>query len=433
MRVVLLTAGTRGDTQPMVVLGRELMARGHDVVIGASPNTLEFAGRAGVTATPFGPDSQQVLESREGQQWLSSGDVKAFMAALSNITHESWGSATEQIIEVCRGTDVIVAGVLAEDAAACVGEAMDIPVASLHTAPFRANFAHPGIMVTTRALPGPLNMLTGKIFEAVWWRGYRNDVGVLRSRLGLRVTRRNTPARLATAGSLELQAYSPALVPGIHGRLARRPVVGFLLPDEAMRSSLGENGLDAELDAWLDRGEPPIYFGFGSMPITDPEATLGMVRQVAGRLGRRSLVSAGWGRLAEAEEGVAGSLGGELRCVSSSLDHERLLPRCATAVHHGGAGTIAASTRAGVPTVVCSLFADQPFYGSRLERLGVGAHLPFAQMDSARLEAALRRALQPDTVEASCHLGEQMRAEAPASPLAADLVASLVGQVGTAP
>lgn len=431
MRIVLLTAGTRGDTQPMVVLGRELMGRGHDVVVGASPNTVDFIRAAGVEVAPVGPDSQQVLESPDGQRWLASGNAKAFMAALSRIAHESWPSTSEEMIELCRGADVIVAGILAEDGAACLGEAMGVPVVALHTAPMRASSAQPGMMVTTKALPGPLNTLTGKMFERVWWRGYRSDIGALRSQLGLAPTRRTTPARMASAGALELQAYSPTLVPGIHGRVPRRPVVGFLVPDEAMRVSLGEEGIDAELDAWLDAGEPPIYLGFGSMPITDPAATLAMVRQVAADLGRRALVSAGWGRLAAL--GAEAPHSDDLRCESGNLDHVRLLPRCAAAVHHGGAGTIAASTRAGVPTVVCSLFADQPFFGSRIERLGVGAHVPFAQLDGAGLEAALRRALQPGAVEAARRLGEQLRAEPPTAPLAADLMTSVARREASAP
>ena len=57
------------------------------------------------------------------------------------------------------------------------------------------------------------------------------------------------------------------------------------------------------------------------------------------------------------------------------------MPRCVAAVHHGGAGTTAASVGAGIPTVVCSVFADQPFWGARVEDAGVGAHLRFRDLD----------------------------------------------------
>ena len=76
--------------------------------------------------------------------------------------------------------------------------------------------------------------------------------------------------------------------------------------------------------------------------------------------------------------------------VVGGVDHSAVLPLCVAAVHHGGAGTLAASLGAGIPTFVCSVFADQPFWGARLVDAGVGAHLPFNDLDRARLEKALR-------------------------------------------
>jgi UDP:flavonoid glycosyltransferase YjiC (YdhE family) len=58
--------------------------------------------------------------------------------------------------------------------------------------------------------------------------------------------------------------------------------------------------------------------------------------------------------------------------VVGNLDHDSVLGRCRAAVHHGGAGTTAASLQAGLPTVVCSVFADQPFWGTRVVDNGVG-------------------------------------------------------------
>jgi sterol 3beta-glucosyltransferase len=41
--------------------------------------------------------------------------------------------------------------------------------------------------------------------------------------------------------------------------------------------------------------------------------------------------------------------------------HVWLFPRMAAVAHHGGAGTTAASLRAGVPTIIVPHIADQPF------------------------------------------------------------------------
>ena len=54
------------------------------------------------------------------------------------------------------------------------------------------------------------------------------------------------------------------------------------------------------------------------------------------------------------------------------LPFSRVLPRCAGIVYHGGIGTLAQATRAGVPQLVVPNAHDQPDNGQRIERLGLG-------------------------------------------------------------
>ena len=420
-RIALTTMGTRGDAQPMVVLGRELAARGHDVVLGVSPNLVEFVAQAGLPARPVGVDSQQVMESPQGQGWLASGNVRAFMNALGEISHANAATTFAQMRDVTAGADLIVAGVLTEDLACCLAEAQAVPFVALHSAPWRPTRAFANPLVTIRELPAPLNRGSGRLFERIAWRTYRQDVNQARAGLGLAPTRRSTPARVAASGSLELQAYHQAVVPGLRDYGPRRPLVGFLTPDAQTRTRLAEAELPAGLDAWLDAGEPPVYFGFGSMPVTDPAAALAMISSVTGALGQRAVVSAGWSRLTEAPGAVGCDDGDRVRLVGA-VNHDALLPRCRAAVHHGGAGTTAASLGAGVPTVVCSVFADQPFWGARVERLGAGAHVRFANLNARTLDAALRTALVPDVGRRAARLGDQLRAHTSAAADAADHV-----------
>ena len=99
-----------------------------------------------------------------------------------------------------------------------------------------------------------------------------------------------------------------------------------------------------------------------------------------------------------------------------------VLPRCRVAVHHGGSGTVAASVAAGIPTFVCSLVADNPFWGARVEGLGIGVHERFADLTQDRLEAGLRRALHPDVIARSRVIGDQIRADIGAAGRSADLI-----------
>lgn len=399
MRVALLTAGSRGDTQPMTVLGCALQAQGHDVVVAASPNTLDMPERCGLRGQPLGPDSQLLMESESGQRWLAAGDVRAFTKELVALMHESWSDIVASSLSACADADVVVSGVLVEDLAEAIAQIAGTPMVSLHSFPLRRSRAMSHPMVTTRRLPAPLCSASGSLFEHVWWRGLQRDVNGYRASAGLPPAR--TPlARRRPSGSIELQAYDPVLVPDL-GWTSDRPLTGFLTVSEDMRRALGEAGPDQELQSWLEAGAPPVFFGFGSMPVRDPRAAMETIRSVVRRLGLRALVSSGWSNLADELDDPT------MRAVPA-VDHDRLFPHCAAVVHHGGAGTLAAGLAAGCPTVVCSVFADQPFWGSRVEAAGVGAALPFQRLSAASLGAALEVALTPDCRQRADDLARRM-------------------------
>ena len=74
----------------------------------------------------------------------------------------------------------------------------------------------------------------------------------------------------------------------------------------------------------------------------------------------------GWGAL------KPGQYGDDI-FVADSVPHDYLFERVSAVVHAGGAGTSAASLRAGVPSVIIPGFADQFFWAKRLADLGVAA------------------------------------------------------------
>jgi sterol 3beta-glucosyltransferase len=101
----------------------------------------------------------------------------------------------------------------------------------------------------------------------------------------------------------------------------RRPLTGFLGLTPGQRGLLGEDTVDPTLDEWLDDGEPPVYFGFGSMPVRDGNAALALIENVSRTLGVRALVSAGWN---DVEPGTTAS--GRMLVVGA-LDHPTLGPQ----------------------------------------------------------------------------------------------------------
>jgi vancomycin aglycone glucosyltransferase len=166
----------------------------------------------------------------------------------------------------------------------------------------------------------------------------------------------------------------------------------WILPDE--------RPLPRELEAFLDAGEPPVYFGFGS--IRAP-ADLGRVMIESARaLGRRAIVSRGWAELSLPDDGPDCLAIGE-------VNHHALFGRVAATVHHGGAGTTTASALAGAPQVVIPQHYDQHYWAGRVHELGIGAaHAPGAPTAES-LTSALEHALHADVAIRAQSVATAMR------------------------
>ena len=146
---------------------------------------------------------------------------------------------------------------------------------------------------------------------------------------------------------------------------------------------------DADVMSWIAGGPPPIYFGFGSMPVQSPAEAVSMIGRVCGELGERALVSAGVWDVGDLP------VGDHVKVVGP-VNHAAVFPLCRVLVHHGGAGTTAAGVRAGVPAVVLWVSADQPVWANRIAQLKLGAAHRFSSTTERVLGKALRTALRPD-------------------------------------
>ncbi|MFC8043872.1 glycosyltransferase [Nocardia sp. NPDC057353] len=421
MKIAIPLTGTRGDVQPAVALGLTLRDRGHDVIVGAPPNLVDFTAGTGLAAQPCGPDVQQLYSSEEGQRALAAGSSLRLMQLVGKQMAEYAERMNREVIEVCAGAEVIVSTLLTEDRAVSVAEASGAALVTLHGFPGRKTGAYPfpGALPPHWQPPAAVNRATWSVAENLRRVVFLRYLNQLRGELGLRRSTKSPAAMCAERGVPEVQIYDPALVPGLAEDWGdRRPLVGFLALPRAAREAVGELADDhTELLAWIDAGEPPVYFGFGSMPIRDTHQVLAMVTRVSERLGRRALVSAGWSDLAAAD-----AESGETVRVVGPLAHDIVFPKCAAAVHHGGIGTTFESLRAGLPTLVCSVSFDQPMWGGQVERLGVGVHLPFAELDADRLTAGVRTLLQPETVARTRELAGRLAARSDAADRTADLV-----------
>lgn len=52
---------------------------------------------------------------------------------------------------------------------------------------------------------------------------------------------------------------------------------------------------DPQLTAFLEAGPPPVYIGFGSIVVDDPDAMTKLIFEAVKKTGKRALISKGWG------------------------------------------------------------------------------------------------------------------------------------------
>jgi UDP:flavonoid glycosyltransferase YjiC (YdhE family) len=412
MKLVLACWGSRGDVEPCVAVGRELLRRGHDVRMAVPPNLVGFAESAGLVAVAFGPDTQAILDAHRNfwtclfrNPWKIQDLIKSRREVGEPIL-QCWEEMSRTLMSLADGADLLFTAVNFEDAAANVAEYYDIPLATLHYWPLRAN----GQLLPF--LPARLGRAAVTAFWWLGWRGTKKVEDAQRRELGLSKATGPAARRITDRGSLEIQGYDEACFPGLAAEWAKwdgqRPFVGALsleLPTAA----------DEEVLSWIAAGTPPIYFGFGSISVDSAADMLAMIDAACAQLGERALVC---------------SAGTDFRQVPR-FDHVKVVgtvnfaaifPACRAVVHHGGGGTTAAGLRAGVPTLILSTDLDQTLYGASVKRLKVGTARRFSTTTRESLVADLRTILAPQYATRAREIAIRMTKPAESVATAADLV-----------
>jgi UDP:flavonoid glycosyltransferase YjiC (YdhE family) len=415
MRFVLASYGTRGDIEPSVAVGRELLRRGHDVQMAVSPDLVGFAEAAGITAVAYGLDTQEWLDTYR-DFWASAFHNSWKVPSLIRMWRElresviqSWVQMSETLTPLAEGADVLFTGESFMETAANVAEYYDMPLATLHYVPIRAN----GQLVPI--VPAPLVRSAMSMSNWLTWRMTKHLEDAQRRELGLPNATRPASRRIADRGSLEIQAYDEACFPGLVTEWAKwkgqRPFVGALTL-ELMTDA------DEEVASWIAAGTPPICFGFGSMRIDSPADTVTMISAACEQLGERALVCSGWSDFGEVPHF------GNVKVVSE-VNYAAIFPACRAVVHHGGTGTTAAGLRAGVPTLVLSMDLVQTIWGAQITRLKVGAARRFANTNRESLVADLRQILAPECVTRAREFATRMSKPDASVASAADLLETL--------
>ncbi|XXX56145.1 glycosyltransferase [Sorangium sp. So ce124] len=366
MRVLLTGVGTRGDVQPVVALAVEMRRRGHDVRLCVPPNFIDWVRGLGFTATPIGIAMRQPSGAAAPASPPTPEQVRALLEHLARDQFEATASAAE-------GCDVIVAGGAHQYAARSIAERLGIPSMVAVYAPV----ALPSPDHAPGGEPGgdpESNLRRWQDESQSWNERLLERLNAHRERFGLGPLSDVLSHVLGKAPWLSADSVLGPL-PATPG-LQVTQTGAWLLPDHAP--------LVPELEAFLAAGEPPVYIGFGSMPVD--RQTGRRVIEAVRAAGRRVVLSQGWAEL--------GLIDDALDCIAiGDVNQQALFPRVAAVVHHGGAGTTTTAARAGIPQVIVPMFADQPYWASRVRALGIGTSVARGALSAEALLAALEGAL----------------------------------------
>jgi sterol 3beta-glucosyltransferase len=136
--------------------------------------------------------------------------------------------------------------------------------------------------------------------------------------------------------------------------------------------------------AFLESGSAPVFVGFGSMPVSNPQQTTTLILEALKQTGRRGILHTGWAKLRVTD------LPDSVFLLDYAL-YDWLFPRMSAVIHHGGSGTTGLALRSGVPSMVVPFTADQPFWGERTHALGVGPPpISFSKLTVENLAHAIR-------------------------------------------
>jgi vancomycin aglycone glucosyltransferase len=377
MRVLLSTIGSRGDVQPMVALALQLIELGHEVRMCAPPDFREWIGTLGIPFVPVGPEVRQTAAPSP-----SAAQAPPTPEQLRRLMEDTVAGQFEAITPAAMGCDVLVAGMALQFALHSVAERMGVPYVYAAWCPITLPSPHHAPPPLPSWAQPPKDGTTDN--RTLW----AQDAKRWNDHWAAAINSHRAAAGLAPVSDVRSHIFTdrpwlaadPALAPWPETTDLDVVQTGAWIRSDQRHLSL-------ELEAFLDAGEPPVYFGFGSMRA--PQDVSQAIIKAARAVGRRAIVSRGWA-------GVT-LPGNEPDCLSiGEVNLQALFRRVAAVVHHGGAGTTTAAAQAGAPQVVLPQMYDQHYWAKRVHELGIGtAHAPGAPTADSLTEA-LSHTFEPD-------------------------------------
>jgi len=408
MRVLIMTYGSRGDVQPYIALGKGLKEAGHDVAVATSERFRDFVGEHGLHYGYMNDRMLSLLDTDQGRDLIENTNGLFQVVRQTFSMMKQVGPMQQALMEESgKVADDFRPDLIVFHPKAYGGphfaEKLGVPVVLATPIPMfvptaeSPNMGFPNLRLGAwynRSTYRVVNLLM-RVSAGKYVRQWREEHGLPRQkRFDLLHTTDGRPIPV-------LNAVSRHVMPQPADWPETAVMTGYWFIDSA-----GDWSPPTELTAFLKTGPPPVYIGFGSMVGRNPERLTRVAVDALKTAGTRGIIATGWGGLDPDQ--LPDSI---IRI--DQAPHDWLFPQVAAVVHHGGAGTTAASLRVGKPSVVVPFFGDQPFWGRRLHQLGAASRpIPQKKLTAQNLAAAIQEVTGNERIVAAAEeLGRNIRNE----------------------
>jgi len=404
VKFAILAYGSRGDVQPYIALSLGLQAAGHSVRLAAPAMFRGFVEQYGLEFYELPGDPAQFLKrafKRPGY-WLESvRTARALVASMAPVA----GKLAGEILIACRGCDAVIHSLVTSFLGHHAAQVLDIPdLSALVFAVFAPTHSFPNPLFPPLHGPERYNIETHLQFTRVFFKAQALTYNWLRSRRPYLPPLQTAPFEQDGAPPI-LFGFSQAVLPRPSDWGAHVHQTGYwFLPHPAGWQPA------PELADFLAAGEPPVYFGVGSVIARDTARLTRPALRVLAMTGQRGVFLTGPGGMDASilkREAPGRALG------IRDVPFDWLFPRVAAAVHHSGMGTCADALRAGLPCVLAPFGADQPFWARVLVQNGLAAgQIAPHRFDENCLADRIHVAMEDTDLHARlCRVKEQLAAE----------------------
>ena len=390
MKIACVILGTRGDVQPMVALADGLIKRGHELTICAPSENEELAGKINCRFVPFGPGIKKSIKEKPEEQ-KGGVAVKITPAQGKKLIGDQINLLPSKISD----SDLILgAGI----------------VVGVHTAadilkiPYRLVAFYPIILGTTPDDPLKNRMMFsfGKRMMNIAMKGFINK---FRREYGLPPI---SDLWSHWMGENVIIACDSEISPVREGVAYKNTQTASMM----MRSA---KTLSPEIEEFINQGKPPVYIGFGSNPIKGVENYNSLFEKVNKATGQRLLISKGWAGLPDNSNSAI--------MYADDMPFDLLFPKVAAVIYHGGAGTMAAVSRAGIPQAAFPFMADQFDNRKNIVRLGLGPDTcDFKKITADSISEAIMQCLTNDKFRENARIISESRQKENGTELTMNLI-----------